>query len=135
MAMTFWSFYWGDSEWRQRQDIDSAFATEASDMAFVTAQIRQLKTEIADLQHTVAALMKVLAEMGQLDPRAVQLRVEAELEAMKPPPAPPRAPDAYPHKAKPVDTPVQCARCGDRVPSSRTTITEQGTLCDRCAGV
>jgi hypothetical protein len=92
-----------------------------------------METRLQELSLTVAALMKVMSEMGQLDPRAVKLRVEAELEAMRPPAPPPPVVERPPAKTKPPEFIVVCAKCGAKVPSTRTTITEAGTLCDKCA--
>lgn len=135
MPVTFWDRFF-DTDYRQRTDIGAIQdyeATVASDVATHDAKIARLETRLQELSMTVAALMKVMSEMGQLDPRAVMMRVEAELEAMRPPAPAPHAAEPHPTKAKPPDFPVECAKCGAKVPSSRTTITAAGTLCDKCA--
>jgi len=135
MPATFWDRFF-DSEYRQRTDIGSLQDQEqqvALDLGMQGKRIADLEHQIHDLGMTLAALMKVMSEMGQLDARAVKLRVEAELEAMRPPAPAPRKVEAHPHKEKPADFPVKCDKCGQTVPSSRTTITERGTMCDTCA--
>jgi hypothetical protein len=136
MPSSFWQFYFTDSPWRRRQDIDRAIESEALDVGMLQMRMNELSRELHEAQLTLAALMKVMSEMGQLDPRAVQTRVEAELEAMRPPPPAPPAPSApAPVKQPPPSFDVRCDRCGNTVPSTRTTITASGTLCDSCAGV
>lgn len=135
MAVTFWDRFF-DSEYRQRTDIGALQDLEnqtAADLGSHDARIGRLEKQLHELQMTLAALMKVMSEMGQLDPRAVKMRVEAELEAMLPPAPAKPAVHARPVKERPPDVPVTCARCGATVPSSRKTITEAGTLCDKCA--
>lgn len=129
MATSFWSFYWSDSPWQRRQDIDLALEEEQG----LEMRVGRLTRQVHELQDTLMALMKVLAEMGQFDPRAVQVRVEAELDARKPPPAPPLPADPHPHKAPPPQFAVRCDRCGNHVSSTHTNITAQGTICDACA--
>ena len=129
MATSFWQFYWSDNPWQRRQDIDMALAQEQG----LEMRVATLTRQVHELQDTIMALMKVLSDMGQLDPRAVQVRVDAELEAMKPPPAPPPRDNPHPHKAPPPEFTVRCDRCGKQVSSIHTNITAQGTLCDACA--
>src|SRR5438552_2815775 len=103
MPVTFWDRFF-DSEYRQRTDI-GALQDQDNQLAY---DVHSHERRIEQLETLVAALMKVMSEMGQLDPRAVKLRVEAELEAMRPA-RPPVA--AHPVKAKPPDVPVVCSRC------------------------
>jgi formylmethanofuran dehydrogenase subunit E len=134
MPATFWDRFF-DSEYRQRTDIGALQDREdqvALDVGSQDTRIAGLERQLHELQMTLGALMKVMSEMGQLDPRAVKMRVEAELEAMRPPAPAPRVVNAHPHKERVPDVPVKCARCGATVPSSRTTIPENGTLCDQC---
>lgn len=138
MATSFWQFYFTDSPWQRRMDIDRALENEAADFSQLMFQVQRLSQELHEAQLTLAALMKVMSEMGQLDPRTVQLRVEAEIEAMKPRPAPVMPPPASvvnPVKPPPPELQVRCDRCGKTVSSTHTTITASGTLCDSCAGV
>jgi len=135
MPVTFWDRFF-DSEYRQRTDIGALQDMEmqtASDMGRVAHQIDRLDGRIHELETLLAALMKVMSEMGQLDPRAVKLRVEAELEAMRPPAPAPHPVAVHPAKTPTPSYPVKCDRCGNSVPSTQTTITEAGTLCDKCA--
>lgn len=119
MGSSFWNFYFHDSEWTRRQDIDRALETETADVERLHRLLADARAQLHDLSLTVAVLIKMLSEQGHVDPHVLQLRVEAELEAMQP--------------ATPQDALVKCERCGARVPSSRTTITANGTYCDTCA--
>jgi hypothetical protein len=133
MPAGFWDRFF-DNDYNQRTDIGHLQDQEqqvALDLGSQQTRINLLERQIHELGMTLAALMKVMSEMGQLDARAVKLRVEAELEAMKPPAPAPIV--AHPAKTKPADFPVTCDKCGQTVPSSRTTITATGTLCDKCA--
>lgn len=133
MPVTFWDRFF-DSEYLQRSDIGALQDQEQNiqlDLGMQAKRIAELEHQIHELGMTLAALMKVMSEMGQLDARAVKMRVEAELEAMRPPAPAPVA--AHPHKSKPADFPVQCDKCGKTVPSSHTNITANGTICDQCA--
>jgi formylmethanofuran dehydrogenase subunit E len=77
----------------------------------------------------------MLGEAGAFDIAKLQSRIDAEIEKLRPKPraAASTVVEAHPTKPKPLDTPVTCARCGKTVPSSRTTITAAGTMCDTCA--
>jgi hypothetical protein len=127
MPVTFWDRFF-DTEYRQRTDIGALQDSDAQ----TAYDVQTLARRVDHLETLLAALMKVMSEMGQLDPRAVKVRVEAELEAMRPP-APVTTPTINPAKTPTPSFPVKCDRCGNSVPSTRTTITEAGTLCDKCA--
>jgi hypothetical protein len=138
MPVTFWDRFF-DSDFRQRTDIGALQDREnqvALDVGEQAHHIERLDRRVHELELLLSALMKVMSEMGQLDPRAVKMRVEAELEAMRPLAPAPRAPAAAAHPAKtPTPSyPVRCDKCGNTVSSTQTTITERGTLCDKCAG-
>jgi len=131
---------WFDSEWKQRRDINSLEAAEEQTMFDVSklgAAIAQVQKQMLELSMTVVVMSQVLHEAGALDVPKLQARIDAELDKLKPKPRPQPQPSAtnaaHPSKAKPVDTGVTCARCGASVLSSRTTITERGTVCDACA--
>ena len=118
--------YWFDSEWRQRDDINglaaSAGATAYS-VEHLQSQLYQLRPMVFELSATVAVLVKMLAEAGQVDPKVIQYRVEAELEERrKPVPfvAPP--PEVLPM--------IRCTRCMREVEPSRTIMTADGAVCD-----
>jgi hypothetical protein len=118
--------YWFDSEWKQRDDINELQGT-AGAAAFVAdhaqRQLAQLRPMVFELSATVAVLVKMLAEAGQVDPKVIQYRVEAELEARRnwrPPPAPP---------AQPLPA-IRCTRCGRDVAPERTIMTADGAVCD-----
>ena len=133
MPVGFWDRFF-DNDYNQRTDIGHLQDQEqqvALDLGAQQTRISHLEQQIHELGMTLAALMKVMSEMGQLDARAVKMRVEAELEAMRPPAPAPIA--AHPHKAATPSFPVRCDRCGSMVPSTQTTITASGTLCDKCA--
>jgi hypothetical protein len=121
--------YWFDSEWRQRDDIND-LAAESGATAFsvdaLQRQVAQLRPMVYELSATVAVLVKMLAEAGQLDPTVVQYRVEAELEERRnPAPRPPQAPDAP-------DAPrmIHCSKCLRMVHAERTIMTANGAICD-----
>ena len=118
--------FWADNDFLRRQDINLVL-DEAQGLE---ARLGYLTRQVHELQDTLRALMMVMSETGQLDPRAVQLRVEAELAAMRPPP--PKDP-AHPGKAPPPEVVMCCDRCGKQVSSTHTNITAQGTICDACA--
>lgn len=87
--------YWFDSEWRQRDDIND-LAAESGATAYgveiLQQQVAQLRPMVFELSATVAVLVKMLAEAGQLDTKVLQYRVEAELEERRHPKPPPPAP-------------------------------------------
>jgi hypothetical protein len=118
--------YWFDSEWRQRDDINDLAGTAgaaAYGVEVLQEQLRQLRPLVFELSATVAVLVKMLAEAGQVDPKVIQYRVEAELEARRnwrPPPPPPPSPIP----------PIRCTRCGRDVLPERTIMTADGAVCD-----
>lgn len=118
--------YWFDSEWRQRDDIND-LAAESGATAYsvdiLQQQVAQLRPMVFELSATVAVLVKMLAEAGNLDPKVVQYRVEAELEERRhPKPAPPPPPEA--------PRVIRCIRCLREVPAERTIMTGNGAMCD-----
>lgn len=131
MAVGFFDMFF-DSEYRQRGDINTLQMTEGaleSDVVAMSERIRALRMQVNDLSLTVAVLVKMLQEQNVVDPKVLHYRVEAELDALRPPPQQLGARQPVP------DVPVTCERCGTVVPSSKTTITAAGTLCDKCAGL
>jgi formylmethanofuran dehydrogenase subunit E len=142
MAVGFFDLFF-DSDYKQRRDINSLATTEtvlAADMSGLSRQVAQLGARLDDLSLTIAVLVKILQEQTLADPKVLHYRVEAEKEAIAE-----AARDAakqmaasavtasHPHKAPAPVFQVRCDKCGNQVPSTRTTITADGTLCDRCA--
>jgi hypothetical protein len=160
----FWDFenYWStvtsgsfffDAEWKQRRDINSLEAADQhlqAGVMSVGARLAQTQEQVFHLSMMVYVLSSMLHEAGLLDGQTLQARVDAEIAKVRPPPPPPMvdpwaAKPASPAPAAPVGEPyrdrhetqptVPCARCGAVVPTSQTTITENGTVCDPCARV
>lgn len=147
MTVGFWDMFF-DSEYRQRADINDLRDLEtniAYDVASLGTHTSQLRRQVHDLSMTVAVLVKMLEEVGQIDAKTLRYRVEAEVEAMAAAAkaAHAVAPDnlnqmlhassaAQPAHAKPPTTLVTCVQCGATVPANQTTITARGTVCDRC---
>jgi hypothetical protein len=132
--------YWFDSEYRQRRDINSLQMEEsalADTMATLSGRINTLRGQVNDLSLTVAVLVKMLQEANVADPKVLQYRVQAEKEAIADAAAEharalAAAAHVSPLKPPPPVFQVRCDGCGNTVPSTRTTITERGTLCDVC---
>jgi formylmethanofuran dehydrogenase subunit E len=125
---------WFDAEWKQRRDLNrvESDAQQLQLDANVQRQaLGQMQQQMLELSMTVVVLTQMLQESGHLDVEALHTRLDAELEKLRPVR---RAIEAHPTKAPPPDAPVQCAKCGRSVPSTKTTITESGTVCDSCAG-
>jgi hypothetical protein len=125
MGLGFFDLFF-DDDYRQRSDINDLRRQEsvvATDVAGLSQQIAALRKQVHDLSMTVAVMMKMLGEAGQLDPKIVRYRVEAELEAAEE--ATHKAPTAM----------VKCDRCKASVPANLTTLTETGQVCDRCAAM
>lgn len=118
--------YWFDSEWKQRDDINELQGTAgaaAYSAEMAQQHLAQLRPLVFELSATVAVLVKMLAEAGQLDPKVLQYRIEAELEARRNwRPAPPPPPSPIPN--------IKCVRCGREVPPSTTIMTADGAVCD-----
>jgi hypothetical protein len=147
MAVNFWDLFF-DSNYRQRADINELRDLEwstSSNVASIGAYTAQLRRQVHDLSMTVAILVKMLEEAGQIDAKTLRYRVEAEIEAMAAAEAQSRAggpnslnelpqtgPTAQPERPEPLTTLVSCVHCGAEVPANETTITERGTVCDRC---
>jgi hypothetical protein len=128
MAVGFFDLFF-DDDYRQRSDINDLRDQEwriATDVAGLSAQVEKLQGQLHDLSMTVAVLLKMLGEAGTVDPKIVRYRVEAEIEELEAR----REEAAKNHQGSTV--PVTCAKCGASVPANRTTITERGTICDRC---
>jgi hypothetical protein len=115
---------WFDSEWKQRRDINDLEIVEAMTQDQVTSlqlALGQAQKQLLELSMTVVVMSELLAEAGALDTAKLHARIDAELEALRP---------KVPVGAKV----VTCARCGQQVAETATTITERyGTVCDRCA--
>lgn len=129
-----------DSDYRQRADINAMHMDAvhtANDIESVRQHCMRLQRQVGDLSILVGVLVRVLEEGGQLDSKVLRYRVEAELEtlaALRAGP-PPSAPDhiSNPPEPQAPTTPTPCGKCGQVVPANRTTITERGIVCDRCA--
>lgn len=144
MPVGFWDMFF-DSDYRQRADInamrdsDVAYAAHvAADIDGVRAQCMQLHRQVGDLSILVGLLVRLLEESGHVDSKVLRYRVEAELELLAAARAAPRPQPAPDHIANPPEpqaptTPTTCGKCGQVVPANRTTITERGVVCDRCA--
>ncbi len=128
------SSYWFDAEWKQRRDINEVERQEyalAEQMTMLGSALAQAQKQLLELSMTTVVMAQMLAEAGTLDTDRLHARIDAELDKLKPKVAPL---EPHPVKAKPLDTPTTCGRCGKSVPQSRTTITEKyGTVCDSCA--
>jgi hypothetical protein len=113
-----------DSEWRQRQDIDSVSSLAegmADNVANLGSQVTRLRAQVHELSVTVAVLMRVLTESNTIDASVLKYRVEAELEEIA-------------HaRANPAAQTVARVTCGTVVPSARTVLTGDGAICDGCA--
>jgi hypothetical protein len=83
----------------------------------VNAQAREIKT----LRSLIGVLAGVLRDTGVVDADVLDYRLEAALE------------EAAEAAAAPAQ--VTCLRCGKQFPQQQTTLTEMGTMCDRCAAV
>jgi len=132
--------FWFDTEWKQRRDINDLEAVEQQmqyDVSSVGNGVAQLQKQVLELSMTVVVMSQMLHEAGVVDVAKLQERIDAEMEKLRPKRPQPAAAttgiEAHPAKPKPVDTPVTCARCGQSVLSSHTTITANGTVCDSCA--
>jgi hypothetical protein len=111
-------------------------------VAGLTGQVQTLTRNMFDLQLVVAALIETLHRIELADPATLRETVEEELARVRKDLAAKTAEQAAARTAKAAvaATPHQaaagnttCARCGKIVPSSRTTITETGIVCDLCA--
>jgi hypothetical protein len=121
--------YMFDSDAAQRSDINSA-ARQAAAARFLSegaldninalsVRVREQREDIRDLTVLVSVLVKMLGEVGHVDGKALQYRVEAELEALA-------------EASKPGEQPVTCIRCRQTMRSALTSMTEEGVICDRC---
>lgn len=147
MPVGFWDSFF-DSDYRQRSDINDlrdSNADVAAGLHTVNTHAFRLQRQVTDLSVLVSVLVKLLEETGQLDAKILRYRVEAELEAM----AAARSQggpaslgetlraggpsSGSPPEPQAPTTPTTCGRCGQVVPANRTTITESGVVCDRCA--
>jgi hypothetical protein len=118
-----------DSDYLQRSDIDSA-AREAANARFYSdlaldnietlrTRVIEQREDIRELTVLVSMLVKMLGEAGTLDPKVLQYRVEAELEAIA-------------EANNPTERLETCRRCMQRVKAVYTSMTEDGVICDRC---
>jgi hypothetical protein len=81
----------------------------------VNAQAREIET----LRALIGVLARVLRDTGVVDADVLDYRLEAALE------------EVAEQAAAPAQ--VTCLRCGKLFPQQQTTLTEMGTMCDRCA--
>ena len=78
--------------------------------------------EIIMLRTAVTVLVNTLRDTNVIDPKLLDLRLEAAMdEAMHPP-----EPAAVGGRG------MTCIRCRQQVPASATTMTGDGPVCDRC---
>jgi hypothetical protein len=121
--------YMFDSEYLQRSDINSA-AREAANARFYSdltmdnidalrAKVIEQREDIRELTVLVGTLVKVLGESGAVDPKVLQYRVEAELEAIA-------------EANQPTERLELCTKCKQRVKAVYTSVTDEGVVCDRC---
>ena len=135
MPVGFWDRFF-DSDYRQRTDINELRANSenvTSDLEILRSQCHRMQRQISDLSVLVGVLVKVLEESGQLDAKILRYRVEAELESLAAARVDAKRAQATAKVIPPATTPTECGKCGQIVPANRTTITEAGVVCDRCA--
>ncbi len=112
--------YWFDTDWKQRDDINELMGTAgvaAFNAEMAQRQLAQLRPLVFELSATVAVLTKMLAEAGQLDPKVLQYRIEAEIDARR----------NWKPEAQPT---IKCSRCLREVVPARTLMTGDGAVCD-----
>ena len=93
--------------------LDAQLAIEALERR-VAAQARQLRA----MRAMLGVLTTMLRDSGAVDGAMLDLRLEAAIANSE-------------DEVERVAT-VACARCGAQVDRRRTTITADGTVCDRC---
>jgi hypothetical protein len=123
------------TEWRlwhkqqaQQRELNALAGDEAVlqyDLAALTQRLVQLQRTVFELSVLNQVAMQMLAEAGHLDLDVLKYRVEARLDELT-------APKVGPTPAAGSNT-VACSRCTRVVPTSQTTLTGDGTLCDLCA--
>ena len=120
-SMRGWASYLFDDEYFQRRDINQLRTDEDALEIGVDAlagEVARLRRIVHELSVTSAVALKMLADAGQLDLRALQARVMAELQA-------PAASGAAAHDQA-------CIRCRRRYPLNKLDLTEDGPVCDFC---
>jgi len=109
--------YWFDNEYRQRDDIDAATESlqqTGSEVVRLQKQLLALAPQVEELSATVAVLMKLLADAGQLDTDVLQYRVEAMLEE---------------RRAQAAEVgPLRCVRCQQPIDLARAMMTPNGLV-------
>jgi formylmethanofuran dehydrogenase subunit E len=111
--------YRSDRSWLY--DLDEDVGTVESSRSELRAKLARQRMRTTDLSHVVAMLVRMLDEAGVVKTADLHARIEVELAAI----AAERAKTPGPDDAR-------CDRCDALVPKARTTITANGTLCDRC---
>ena len=109
--------YWFDSEYRQRDDIDAAtegLQQTGSELGRLQNQLQALRPQIEELSATVAVLMKMLTDAGQLDPDVLQYRVEAMMDERRAQASEAREP--------------RCSRCLRPIDPARAMMTPNGLV-------
>lgn len=138
MPASFFEMFF-DSDYKQRSDINDAYA-EAANARFATSiamsnleqlgrQVLAQRDEIRDLTVALSVLVRMLAESGALDDKVLRYRVEAELEERIE-----AAKAAQVRKvvaAAPAELPdVTCSKCLQKRDPGQTIMTGNGLVCD-----
>ena len=117
------------AEWRAINEAHDSIQHQAQMDAIQATQLQKLfaldrtqAEEIQQLRLTIQVLMQLLAEAGVLSPEAFDARIEQRRMALE-------QKRAEVARRGPM---VNCMSCQQSVPSSRTQITGDGTVCDQC---
>ena len=150
MAQTLGFFnQWMFGEWADR----AAINRNAEELNFVENNVSDLQgqlrraQEILRLRAMIMGLVEVMHAKAPFDDAELERATKSAWDRLQPPPSsfgpddpwrqPPTAAAAAttdPYRGTPpaVRT-TTCAKCGRTVPTSQTTITERGEVCDTCA--
>jgi hypothetical protein len=151
MAQTLGFFnQWMYGEWADRavinRNADELNYVE-NNVSDLQGQLRRQGQEIQRLRAMIMGLVEVMHAKAPFDDAELERATKDAWDKLQPPPQP-RAPDDPWQQAAPVAAatttdpyrgtppPVRtstCTKCGRTVPSTQTTITERGEVCDSCA--
>lgn len=138
---------WFFGAWADRRAINETsnelYAVEGN-VQQLNQIVAQQRKELLQLRALVLGLVEVMHRKAPFDEAELQKEVEVAYDRLLRPPPPPPMPPANPYAAggdpyrgtpaqeRPPEPMVTCSVCQQAVAQSRTNITGNGLVCDRC---
>jgi hypothetical protein len=122
--------YWEAERINDARDAADVAYQHAADAHHTAASLggrmAQMSREIVMLRTALTVLVKTLQDTKVVDPKLLEMRLEAAMTEAFPPP------EATATPIPPAERKVTCIRCRQSVAAGTTSMSADGPMCDRC---